>query len=406
MADNSRRGSEDLLQPRPNPRFVAILIGVAMLVLGVGAALRPEAKQGPVVVPSNELATLPERSQRRALRDMAEYVAERSAAVGASVVFLPDYGTSGLVVAPDTVLTVVSSRNGPGENIEYLLTRPLASDTAPTVAPRIEMDTSPARWALVVARASTGRTLALTGLTGGLMDAQCGDLSIRELVFDAVIPAAFAGGGVFDLDGRTMALATPCAGRIGLVPLAEVTRLLQEQRTPGHQLWRRFGFRVEALDSLTGAALGAGQGLVVTELSVGAAAHSAGLRPGDVIVRIAGQPVSQVEDLTALLEAEERSTLVIRQRGTGVTISTTRARGPSSSAGSTIQSRAGGGTLLTAVPSGSRAAAAGLRVGDRILHIGRNRQPTAAAVQRALADSAVVFVVYERAGRQRGLLLR
>ena len=67
---------------RPHPRFIATLLAVAALVLAAGASLRPRDKQA-AAVPTNELATLPERSQRRALRDIAEYVGERSATFGA-----------------------------------------------------------------------------------------------------------------------------------------------------------------------------------------------------------------------------------------------------------------------------------------------------------------------------------
>jgi S1-C subfamily serine protease len=54
---------------------------------------------------------------------------------------------------------------------------------------------------------------------------------------------------------------------------------------------------------------------------------------------------------------------------------------------------------------GSRAAQAGLRPGDRVLRIGRMRQPSAATVVRMLADTTSQLLVYERDGTQRAVVL-
>src|SRR5918999_4497535 len=112
---------------RPNPRFIAGLIGVSAVVLAVGAALRPPARQAvTTAVPSNELATLPERSQRRALRDIAEYVRDRAATFRRSLVYLAEYQTTALALAPNSLLTVVvdstRARRGTSPAIRILIT--------------------------------------------------------------------------------------------------------------------------------------------------------------------------------------------------------------------------------------------------------------------------------------------
>jgi hypothetical protein len=222
---------------RPHPQFIAGLIGVAALVLGVGAALRPPIRQAvTTAVPTNELATLPERSQRRALRDMAEYVRDRATTFGKSVVYLPEYQTSALALAPNSLLTVVVSdttalRRGTSPAVRIRVTQPSPGDSGLQAAPILDTDTLPARWGLIVARTADGRTLSLAGLTGGLIQTFCGDLGFRELVFDAPVPLAFRGGGLFDLDGNAMAQAVPCSGRVALVPLSDLIWALKLQST-------------------------------------------------------------------------------------------------------------------------------------------------------------------------------
>ena len=212
---------------RPNPRFIAATVAVAAVVLGIGAALRPQAREAATTaVASNELATLPERSQRRELRDMAEYIRERARTFGTSVVYLPEYQTSALAVAPDSLLTVVPDSAGSGpasvSAIRILLTKLSPVDSQLQAAPILDADTLPPRWGLLVARTVNGRTLSLAGLTGGLIETSCGELGFRELVFDAPVPLAFRGGGLFDLDGNAVALAVPCSGRIALVPVSDL----------------------------------------------------------------------------------------------------------------------------------------------------------------------------------------
>lgn len=221
---------------RPNPRFIAGLISVAALVLAVGAALRPPARQAvTTAVPSNELATLPERSQRRALRDMAEYVRDRAATFSRSLVYLPEYQTTALAIAPNSLLTVVAdsarARRATPAAVRILITQPSPADSGLQAAPVIQADTLPPRWGLVAARTVDGRTLSLAGLTGGVVQTFCGELGFRELVFDAPVPLAFRGGGLFDLDGNAVAQAVPCSGRIALVPLSDLIWALELQRT-------------------------------------------------------------------------------------------------------------------------------------------------------------------------------
>ena len=391
---------------RPSPRYIALLVGAALLILLVGAFLRPRAKEAGTVVPTNELATLPDRTQRRALRDLADYVAERASDVGSSVIYLPDLGTSGLVLGQDSVLTAVAdSTAGPNAQarVRLLIGSQATGDARPAVA-TADVDTIP-RWRLVVARSMENRSLALTGMTGGTIEARCADLTIREMIFDAVIPPVFAGGGIFDLDGNAIGLALPCGSRVALVPIREVSRLLVQQQSPEYQLWTQYGFRAQPRDSTIAPLPYSGDGLLVTEVQVRSPAYRAGIRAGDLIVRVNREPASRVEDLGPLLTEPGARPLTLQRTARGLALSV----GPRSASAAgrvAAPSASTAGLALTTVEPQSRAARNGLKPGDRIVQVGRSRRPTADLLRRALSDTTPVFLVYERDGRQRAVVLR
>lgn len=391
-------------QPAPtrlSVRYIALLVGVAALVLVIGALLRPGKSEPIPVVPTTELATLPERSQRRVLRDYAGFVGERTGAVEASVVFLPQVGASGLVIGRDSVLSVAPApgrQETPGTGAPRVLLQHGTGVTRPPASIAAGVDTLTRRWSLVVARSAEGPTLSLAGLTGGVGRVHCGELELRELIFDAPVPAAFTGGAMFDLDGNALGLAVPCEGRLALVPLADLVAVLDRQRRPEQQVWARYGFRAEPADSLTRRLLGADSGSVVTEVLVGGPADAAGLRAGDV--------VAGGLDLEALAAAPDTTALRVRRTAGGVAVTLV----PDTASAGAVEMVAGPprlppGLSIRHLAPDSRGARAGLQPDDRILQIGRNRQPAPAALRRALADSAPVFIVYERAGRRRSLVL-
>jgi PDZ domain len=369
-------------QHRPSPRYIGLLVSIALLVLLVGGLLRPQAE--PVnAVPTNELVTLPELSQRRMLRDIATYVGERAGTFASSVVYLPAEGASGLVVGPDSVL---SASGGP--HPWFLLTESPESLSHQDPVKVLNVDTLPPRWVLVVGRSADRRPLAIAGLTGGVVPLQCAELPLRELLLDAVVPQPLQGGGVFDLDGNALALAVPCDQRIALVPIGDALRAIEQQRTPEHRLWRRYGLRAVPGDSGLRRVLGAREGLIVTEVRLGGAADRAGIWPGDVLL------TSRLDSFPGALQVRRGSSMV------RVTLS------PDTTSAATSQPliQTAGITLGTVEP-GSRAARAGLQSGDRVLRIGVIRRPTPEAVSRALAAGPPTFLVYERGGRRRGVML-
>ncbi len=370
-----------------------------MIVVG-GAFLRPQSK--PIAaVQTNELATLQDRSRERSLREIADYVGERAALLAASVVYLPGAGASGVVVGPDSVFGVAASPHTP----EFLLVHPVAGDTVQPAAHAANVTTLSPRWALVIARAPDGHPLWLAGMTGSVVPVRCGELAIRELAFGAPVPEAFAGGGLFDLDGNLLALATPCAGHIALVPMSDIAAALERQATPEFRLWARYGFRVAPAASIQPALPGGASGLVVVETLVGGPADRVGLWPGDQIAATQNGPVTGLPDLESLADASRTGRLEVRRRRGSVVLTLVHdsvGRGRAE----VVAGRPAGALVLRHVGAGSRAERAGLRAGDTILQIGRSRRPSAAAVDRALTAGGALFLVYEREGHRHGVVLR
>jgi PDZ domain-containing protein len=300
----------------PSPLFLAGLIAAAAVLLGVGATLRPRTEQPTTAVPSNELATLPELSQRRSLRDLADYINERASSSAPSVVYLTDYATSALALGPDSVLTAVAQpkdASTPGiEPVRFLRIRAPRVDSTRPALPRHLADSVRIRWALLVARSPDGQVLSLPGMVGGRIGAQCGDLEMTELIFDSSVPPAFRGAGVFDLDGNVVALVVPCGGRMMLVPLADVARSFEQQGSTPYRLWVELGFR-----------LGPPPGLRVTEVRGRSPSARAGLRVGDLIVAADSAPARSLEDLSALL-SDHPGRLVLRRTRSGVILRNSR----------------------------------------------------------------------------------
>ena len=397
MTEPPPRSPADSLASRLHPRYVAVLVAAAVLILVLGAVFRPNTEQ--TVSVTRELATLPERSQRRELRDIADYAGQRAAALAGAVVYLPAVGASGVLVASDSVLSVADRSGSP----EFLVLPRSASDSTMAPAPTAGLDGSSPGWALALARSPDGSRLSVVGLTGSVVPIQCGEVALHELAFGASVPAAFAGGALFDFDGNALALAVPCAGRVALVPMSDVTAARRSQAMPEYRLWRRFGFRTASPSWFGEGLAGPDSGVAVVETLADGPADRAGLRPGDVITRAAGETVTSPADLELLAQTPETEHLELRRTPGGVALATVPDSGDAP--GVELATASVDGLPLGTIRDGSRAGKAGLRSGDRILQVGRDRRPTRAGLDRALKAGQPVFVVYERNGFRRGIVI-
>ena len=271
----------------------------------------------------------------------------------------------------------------------------------------------------------------------------------RYIQTDASINMGNSGGPMFDMAGNVIginsALISPTGASVGIglaIP-AELARPVIDSLRRGQRPQRGYlGVGLQPLDENIASALGLpkDRGELVRSVVEGQAASRAGIRQGDVIVRVNGRDVTPDETVSYLIAntavgarvpidiirqgRRQTVTVVVAQRPTeeqlAQQLGTGEDQGPSGgtapgtqgaqSLGLTLQAltpdlaRRGNippsvrGVLITAVDPNSAAAEEGLRPGYVILSV--NQQPVTAPGQVTAAVDAA-----RRAGRSSVLLL-
>ncbi len=91
------------------------------------------------------------------------------------------------------------------------------------------------------------------------------------------------------------------------------------------------GVNVLNLTPELGSYFGTDTGVLVTEVNEGSAAEDAGIKPGDVIKKVEGEPVEDREDLVSILQEKEEGdeiTLSILRKGKEMSLTATLEEGP------------------------------------------------------------------------------
>ncbi|MGQ0660551.1 Do family serine endopeptidase [Sphingosinicella sp.] len=281
----------------------------------------------------------------------------------------------------------------------------------------------------------------------------------RYIQTDASINSGNSGGPMFDLNGNVIgintALISPTGGNVGIgfaIP-AEQVRPVVEALQRGQAVARGYiGVSMQDVDEGVASALGIprNQGTLIRAVTPGGPAARAGIQQGDVIVGVAGQPVTPDQTLAYLLSQQrvgarvpvefirggQRRTVQIEvaQRPTDEELARQNGIEPPAGPGADdankpeneresagqVSTRAGlgltvqtltpallgqlgirdatvRGVVITAADPNSDAAQKGLRAGDIILSV--NQAPTATPEAVAAAVEAA-----RRAGRRTVLL--
>jgi serine protease Do len=251
------------------------------------------------------------------------------------------------------------------------------------------------------------------------------------LQLDAAINPGNSGGPTFDVNGRVIGMNTlgrPGSGIGFAIPSSTIQRVVEDLKQ-GRAVQRGYlGVQIESLTEENAKALGLpnANGALVTGVIAGSPAEKAGIKRGDVILKINGQVVKDNRELArkiAALDVGQTATFTIWRENTTISIKVTAAKRDltaslgmtpglqQTSMGLALQSitdtvrddfrlaRDAKGVLVMGIDPASDAASRGLNPGDRIVAVGSVEVSSLADINLALEkaksmnrDSVLLFV--------------
>ncbi len=249
---------------------------------------------------------------------------------------------------------------------------------------------------------------------------------------DAAINRGNSGGALVDLDGRLVGINTAIISRtgtnvgVGFAVPANIVRHVTGDLVEHGTVRRGFlGIQMEALAPEVAEELDLprAEGVVVSEVIADTAAEAAGIEPGDVIVSVDGEDVLDRMDLrnrVGLSKVGEEVRIGLLRAGKRKTVKATigeleqrtvAARSPATDrfAGATVRDlsdehelygRVPGGVEVVDVAAQSPAASIGLRSGDVILAVNRQRVSSVREFDAAVASEGVVGILFQRGNRR------
>jgi len=262
-----------------------------------------------------------------------------------------------------------------------------------------------------------------------------GSSYVDFMQIDAPINRGNSGGPTFDLYGRVVgvntAIFSPSGGSIGIgfdIPADVVAQVSRQLISHGKVTRGYIGASVQDVTPEIADSLGVDRsGALVAEVTPGGPAAAAGLRPGDLILRLDGRPVTSASDLTRQVggvRSGDTIHLQVRREGQVRDLAVRSGLRPSEGelaandlgsddGGAAGPGVAGGAGLLglrvtpddqgrgvrvAGVSSSSDAAQKGLRPGDLIVQAGPSPTRSPADLARAVAQA-------KQGGRHEVLLL-
>jgi serine protease Do len=234
---------------------------------------------------------------------------------------------------------------------------------------------------------------------------------------DAPINQGNSGGPSFDVDGDVVgvntAIFSPSGGSVGIgfaIPATTVKPVIQQLREKGVVTRGALGVEIQPVTPDIANALGLKriEGALVAEAQPGGPAAKAGIVPGDVIVAVDGQTISDGSDLAARIGSMAPGTTVkigILRNGNEHTVSVTLGELPVTpfkpaaapqqqepaglglalTPAATIKGAGSQGVAITEVDPNGLAAEKGLVAGDIILDVSNNPVSTPADVHNAVS---------------------
>lgn len=421
----------------PSPRYVAALLAAAALILVVGSYLKPEptaaTEAAPAAPAQSEVRRLYRLSLRASVDRLSEYFSLVAGDIDAQIVRLAQLDVSGVVWDARTVIAAASGRPAPettlvvnssAENLPALtmVAGPgvpvvgvqLAGSQSLSPAARAESPPSAGQWILAAWRDESALRHTPGNVVGSVATA-CGEHALEEIRTSINLSRMMVGGGLFDMDGQLIALILECEGRPTAVSSASIAGLVEQASSLPGRLLRVLGLRAGPLTPSEASYFRIEAGLLVTDTWRGYPADSAGIRPGDVIVKLGGGDVQTIEDLAPLLQPPPEPASLGVRRGSRTFSLKLAPAGSSNGAGGSDEAGAtgirlqtdGSGFPIASVLAGSREARAGLRAGDVLQRIDFAEPRDLGQLRRLLSGRTdkPVFLEVERGERRLGLLI-
>src|SRR6266851_5236550 len=272
-------------------------------------------------------------------------------------------------------------------------------------------------WVLAV-----GNPFGLGGtVTAGIVSARGRDIGAGPyddfIQIDAPVNKGNSGGPTFDVDGNVIgvntAIFSPSGGSVGIafaIPSDTVKTVVAQLKDTGQVTRGWMGVQIQPVtaDIADSIGLKQAQGALVAEPQEGSPAAKAGIKAGDVITTVNGNPVSNARDLARRISSlapgasvklgvfrngkEEQLSLTLGElpKERQARASTEDREVPGSDLprlGLSLAPGTGGqGVVVTAVDPDGAAAAHGFKTGDVILDVGGKTVNAPADVSRAMNE--------------------
>ena len=294
------------------------------------------------------------------------------------------------------------------------------------------------QWAVAIGHPYGLQRSVTVGVVSGLGRSRMGITHYENFIqTDASIHPGNSGGPLVNLEGEVIgvntAIVSRARGGIGFaIPINMARGIARKLMKEGRVVRGFLGVMIQELSREMAPKFGLQkpEGALISDVMEGGAAAEAGLRRGDIVLALDGEPVRGVPELQRLAAAASpgsRVVLSIQRRGARFTLPLvigalqepsatpkTKSSKAKTSYGLTVgeltpqmtkvvaERGARGGVQVTAVSRGGRAAMDGLRVGDIIAEVEHRPVSDEAAFQRAIraAPKNVLVLIY-RAGRSR-----
>ncbi|MGA7610554.1 MAG: Do family serine endopeptidase, partial [Xanthobacteraceae bacterium] len=278
-------------------------------------------------------------------------------------------------------------------------------------------------WVLAV-----GNPFGLGGtVTAGIVSARGRDIGAGPyddfIQIDAPVNKGNSGGPTFDVDGNVIgvntAIFSPSGGSIGIafaIPSDTVKTVVAQLKDKGSVTRGWLGVQIQPVTTEIADSMGlkSDKGALVAEPQANSPAMKAGIKSGDVITKVNGEPVNDARTLARRIStlspgASVKLTLVRGGKDEVVTLTLgempkerqanagTQERelngadvpklGLSLAPGNQVAGSSGEGVVVTQVDPDGPAAERGFKTGDVILDVGGATVSTPNDVKKALADA-------------------